>query len=270
MGTAAAMYLFFTDETNVDPHQGKFFIYGGLILTPEQLGQAHGAVEEVRRRYGYLDTDSFKFQTASRPKQLTVEEFTAAKAEVVAAANRLGIRMIIYVVLHDIAKNQPTETNIEWALNSVLADFDMRFLSDHNSYGTVCIDRLPEKFSYDYLKSKFQGGVTLPDGRNPRLSRIVHYSVSSDGASHVSSLVDIALGGVRYCVNAAGGIGKEPIAKAMFPNLAQMLWHKTTAEGTRQVGGYGFIQYPKNIKVPQYATMYQELATTLGEWGSAP
>lgn len=262
------MHTLFLDETNLSPNEGAFFIYGGLVLTPEQMITAHDAIDNIRHKYGYLPGDSFKFQTNARPHQLSIEQCRAAKREAIQAARDVGAQLIIYVVLHNIAKSQTTETNIEWALNSMLAHFDMRFLAEYQSHGAVCLDRLPDQFAYGYLASKFQHGVELPDGRQETLSRIIHYSVSSDGASHISSLVDIALGGMRYCVNAAGGIGKEDVARDILPPLAEMMWHKLQNDGVRQVGSYGFLQYPKVIKVQSYQAEYDSLVRTLTEWGS--
>jgi hypothetical protein len=263
------MYTLFLDETNLDPNEGRFFIYGGLILTPEQIVSAHSAVAAIRTKYGFLPGDSFKFQTAARPKQVSIEDSRAAKREAIEAARDLGVELIIYVVLHKIAANQTTTTNIEWALNSMLAHFDMRFLAEHGANGAVCLDRLPDQFAYSYLASKFRHGVELPDGRQVNLRRIVHYSVSSDGASHISSLTDIALGGMRYCINATAGIGKEAVAREILPPLAEMMWHTVKPNGVRQVGGYGFLQYPKEIWTQAYKAEYESLAQALSDWGSS-
>lgn len=263
------MFWLITDETNVEPQPGRFFIYGGLIMTPEQMSGAHEAIQEIRQKYGFSDADDFKFETRSRPQAMTIEKWTSAKREAITAAENLGITLIIYVVLHDIAGNKSVTQITEWAPNSVVAHFDMRFLAEKMSYGAVCIDRVDEKFGYRYLSSKFQEGIKLP-GRSPeKLRRIIHYSISCNGASHVSSLVDIVLGGMRYAVNTAGGVGKEELAKEILPPIARMMWHSVKADGSRRVGGYGFLQYPKEVKVPAYREQYVGLARTLSEWGSS-
>jgi hypothetical protein len=263
------MYWLVTDETNVEPGQGRFFIYGGLIMTPEQMLKAHEAIQDIRMKYGFSDTDDFKFETRSRPQSMTVEKWTRAKGEAIAAAEKLGATLVIYVVLHDIARNKPKTQITEWALNSVVAHFDMRFLTEKMSYGMVCIDRVDEKFGYRYLSSKFQEGIELPDGRTAKLARIIHYSISCNGASHISSLVDIVLGGMRYSVNTAGGVGKEELAREILPPISRMMWHAVKPDGSWQVGGYGFLQYPKDVLVPEYREQYVNLARTLSEWGSS-
>jgi hypothetical protein len=263
------LFWLFTDETNIEPSQGRFFIYGGLILTPEQMLESHNAIAEIRSKYGFKAGDAFKFQTNSRPSHMSIPDWTSAKREAIAAAERIGAILIIYVVLHDIAKNKSKQTNLEWALNSVLAHFDMRFLAEKLSYGMVCLDRIPESFGYAYLRGKFQEGITLPDGRECKLHRIIHYSMSCDGASHISSLVDITLGGMRYAINAVTGSGKEELARQILQPLARMMWYKQEPSGTHQVGGYGFLRYPKEVMVSAYDEEYKKLAETLSQWGSS-
>lgn len=257
------MYWLFTDETNLDPAQGRFFIYGGLILHADQLVEAHDAIVKIRQKYGYGDNDQFKFQTASRPAHISIEAFAKAKEEAIVAASDVGGILLTYVVLHDIARSNERHKTLEFALNVVLAHFDMRFLTEQNDFGVVCLDRVQESFGYPFLRAKFQDGLNLPDGRSPRLGRIMHYSMSCDGASHFSSMVDIALGGFRYCVNAAAGIGKGETAAKIFPPLAKMMWHERKPDGTHQIGGYGFLAYPKVIRAEQYKAQYRELTQTL-------
>ena len=164
------MFWLFTDETNLEPNQGRFFIYGGLIMTPEQMIAAHEAISGIRSRYGFNGADSFKFHTRSRPAHITFQDWTSAKRDAISAAERIGAVLIIYVVLHELAKGKgKKETNLEWALNSVIAHFGLRYLPAKEAYGAVCLDRVPEGFGYTYLCQKFQGGVSLPDGRAPKL-----------------------------------------------------------------------------------------------------
>jgi hypothetical protein len=260
--------MLLTDETNVTEKDGDFFIYGGLVMTPEVAAKLHAAVEQIRHKYGYQDGDQFKFQTKSRPEQVSIEDFAKAKAEANQAILEHGAVVMIYVVLHHLARNQSIETMTEWALNSLLYHFDSKFLSEKNDVGAVCIDRLDPGQAYVYMKDKFANGVTFPSGTKVKLRRVIHYSMSSDGASHLSSLTDIALGSVRYAVNFATGHGKEEVARKVLQPVAEAMWHKLKPNGEHQVGGYGFIQYPQSIKVDAYRERYDALARRLGELGS--
>lgn len=261
------VYWFHLDETNNTSADGPFFIFGGLIATPIQAIAVHDAIAEIRGRYGYQQGDPFKFQTRSRPAHVSQEDFVAAKQAAVALLEELGVTMIVYVVLHDIATGS-VEENSEKALNALLSHFEFRFLPEFSARGTVTIDRVDDKFGYPYLRTKFQHGISLPDGRKAALPSIVHYSFSGDGLSHMSSLVDISLGAFRYCVNTTFGKGNEAVAKEMIRPLSRALWCKSKDDDERQIGGYGFLQYPKEIKVERYRKQYDTLTAKLTEWTS--
>jgi hypothetical protein len=259
------MRFLFLDETNLVASQGDFFIYGGLVITPEQMPVLHDAVSQIRATFKFQPTDSLKFHTRSRPDHLSIADWTLAKSQVIAAAEAAGVRLLSYVVLHDIAKQQTQETLLEWALNAIVSHFDLKYLAEHSDRGAVCLDRLDEKFSYAYFQDKFSNGVTLHDGRTVLLSRIVYYSTTCDGASHLSSIVDIVLGGLRYCVNSASGTGNDAVAAQIFPPVARMMWSKDSAN-ERKIGGYGFLQYPREVRVPAYQERYRALATALSSY----
>ena len=261
------MYWLFTDETNVTDKDGAFFIYGGLIMTADQMQALNAEVVTIREKYGYLGGDQFKFQTASRPKQVSPTDFAAAKGEALALLEKHGALVVMYVVLHELARNKSVQTMTEWALNSLIAHFDLRFLSERGAVGAVCIDRLDPKFGYGYMKDKFASGVTLPDGRTEKLDRVIHYSMSCDGASHMSSLTDIAPGSMRYAVNFATGQGKEDVARAIMVPLARAMWAKQIGD-VRQVGGYGFLKYPKDVRSARFQAQYDDLIQKIGELGS--
>jgi hypothetical protein len=261
------MKFLFLDETNLVPSQGAFFIYGGIVLSPDQMPVLHDAVAEIRQKYKFRASDSLKFHTRSRPKNLSIADWTAAKSDVIKAAEAAGVRVLSYVVLHEIAKQQSQERLLEWALNALVAHFDLRYLAEHKDRGAVCLDRLDEKFSYSYFQDKFMNGVVLPDGRHVLLDRIVYYSTTCDGASHLSSVVDVVLGGLRYCINAASGGGKNDVASQILPPIARMMWSRDSPT-ERKVGGYGFLQYPKEVRVQAYREQYQDLAEMLASYSA--
>jgi hypothetical protein len=216
-----AVHWLFADETNVTPEQGKFFIYGGLVATPDQIVDCHNAIQEIRSRFGFADTDQFKFHTRSRPSHISQSDWNRAKSEALMAGHRAGVKMIAYVVHHGIAKGVEGNGKVEYALNTLISHFDLRYLGQYaDAYGAVCIDRIDEEFGYRHLRDRFQKPLSLPEGRAVALERIVHYSMTCDGASHMSSLVDLAVGGFRYCVNAAMGAGREEVAEQIMRPIA--------------------------------------------------
>jgi hypothetical protein len=122
-------YWFHTDETNLDRSQGTFFIYGGFVMTPEQMAEVHHAVRDLRAAYKYEPGDDFKFHTKSRPSQITIDTWTESKAAILSGTADIGIDMIVYVVHHGIAANQPVEKRMKYALNATVTKFDMGYLA---------------------------------------------------------------------------------------------------------------------------------------------
>lgn len=256
----------FLDETNNSPSEGKFFICGGLAMEGEQMRQIHDMMEGVRTEYGFARADQFKFQTASRPKSMEVQKWTEAKRTALERAADIGVDLFFYAIHHGIAAGQASKT-AEYGLNAVIAKFDMSYLAEHGDVGVVCIDRVDPKFGFGYLRDRFQQPLTLPDGRSPRLKRVIHYSMSCDGASHISSLVDLAIGGMRYCVNAATGKGRDAVAEQLLPSLATLLWSKEV-NGEHYARDRGFLLYPKEVRAEVYKEEYAQLVSTLTKYAN--
>jgi hypothetical protein len=76
------------------------------------------------------------------------------------------------------------------------------------------MDRIPVDKPYDYLKEKFQVGMTRNGKTMGRYDRILGFAHGADGTSHLCSVCDILLGAFRYCVNDPTN---ENAAIAMFP-----------------------------------------------------
>jgi len=253
------MHWFVTDETNKNSVPGQFFIYGGLVLNDEQAVQITDAVTEIRERYGYLAGDSFKFNLKSQPQQVAREQSKAAKQEVVAKLEEVGARMIVYVILHDIAASKSDEEVMNYALNTVASKYHA-LLVDEGATGLMLIDRADEQHAH--LGSLFQFGINIDNWKAPLSDKIVLFGMTANNESHLSSAVDIALGSFRYCVNTAGGSGSEIVASEMFPPLARIIWGKTVG-GALRLGGYGYVARPAEVRAAVYAAHYATLAASL-------
>ncbi|GAA4385565.1 hypothetical protein [Agromyces bauzanensis] len=250
------MHWFVTDETNNDFVEDKFFIYGGLVLDDEQFLKLTERVGEIRAKYGYTRGDSFKFHTRSRPTQVTIDDSKAAKRELVESLEEFDVKMIAYLILHNIAKGVTDQVRMNWALNTVTWAYH-RFLEREGATGVMMMDRADEQ--HIHLAELFQHGIDVEGKRVAVDDRINFFGMTSDNASHISSAVDIALGGFRYCVNAAGGDGSQVVAAEIFPPLARTLWGVEVA-GTKYLRNYGFHPMPKTeIKSYRYRGLYTDL-----------
>ncbi len=82
----------------------------------------------------------------------------------------------------------------------------------------------------------------------------------------MSSLTGIALGSMRFCINSATGRENEAVARKILPVLSKAMWQRRTPDGGLQIGNYGFLQYPKDIRKPEYREKYRDLAQKLAEY----
>jgi hypothetical protein len=257
------MYWLFLDETNTSPEAGPFFIYGGLAIRSEKLPDVHHMISDVRTEYGFSDTDQFKFSTRTRPEAMPVESWREAKSQALERAHSIGVDLIVYAVHHQIARKEYAQT---YALNQLISSFDKIYLERVDDFGAVCIDRVEEDFGFKYFRETFRTPFTYPSGWQSKADRVIHYSMSCDGASHINSLVDLAIGGMRYCMNAAMGNGKDEVAEQIMRSLAKLLWAPRERNGKRYLLDYGLILRPQNVEVPAYREDYKRLIEKLSEY----
>jgi hypothetical protein len=255
------MHLLLVDESNKGHMPNKFFILGGLVFSEEQVTKVDAAIKARRHEFGFEDGDSFKFDTNSRPPQVTIPQHREAKRATISDLKRIGVRLITTVCLHDLAGNNPDQT-MEFGLNNVAASYH-RLLTQENTVGYMLMDRDNDR--YDYLERFHQHGFKYKNSEKAVQDRILLFGMTSDNASHLGSATDIALGAFRYCVNAAGGEGRDEIAKTMFQDLADLMWGELDASGTKQVGNRGYIPSPEvsNIRVLKYREKYERLGNAL-------
>ena len=152
------MYIFFGDETNLNPStENKFFIYGGIIVPIENLSNLNDAILEIRNKYNYKPNDSLKFDSNLKPKHITLEQCKKAKQEVVEACEKNNCTIITYLILHKIAKDQ--KKLLFWGIDNIIGTFNA-FLKEQKSYGICLLDNPPLATGVNkYMSDKFQLGL---------------------------------------------------------------------------------------------------------------
>jgi len=259
------MHWFLVDETNRDYSADHFFIVGGLVFTEAQVELVDAAVREVRQTHGYKPGDSLKFDTNGRPDYITPQQHKDAKQDLIVRLRDIGVRMVVYVILHDICMNESYDNRMNFALNTlVYAYTDLLFRE--NATGVMLIDR--DNGRYDHLEHLFQHGLNFEGREVPVTARIRLFGMTNDNASYLSSATDVALGAFRYCVNAAGGWGRDHVAREMFPPLGDMIWGVETQSGVKQVKGFGYQPRPQTVKAYRYKELYEALATALATYSN--
>jgi hypothetical protein len=254
------MYFMFGDEADKDAAKDKkFFVYGAVFVPTNSVLPLHAEVERLRIAAGMAATDSLKSGTNSKPESMSAETHRQLKNDVMKAAREKGnVRFCAQVTLHELARDRDHDDRVEWGANTILGKFNT-FLREQSSYGFAVMDRMPVKTPYEYLKEKFEVGMTFPDKPSARLDRILGLSHGADGTSHLCSVCDILLGSFRYCVNEPDN---EEAGKAMFPTLMKMMWKGKQGRKT-EVREFGLCFRPLKVDAPKFKAEYDELETRL-------
>ena len=248
-------YVLLTDETNQQPSErARFFIYGGVFFPAAAIPDLHEVVRDARAEAGYQRADEFKFDTRSRPEQVTRQQHTAAKRRALEGCAELDVRFIAYLVLHDIARNRSLEQLVRFGVNTVLSTFQ-KFLAHEGESGICLVDRLPYRHGHQSLGEIFQHGLQMPNNRRHVLNRVLLLGETTQQESFLGSIVDIVLGSFRYCVNERQN---ERVTRAMLPPVVQMMWSRRSND-TVYVREYGLLFRPRTVSVPAYEQEYDEL-----------
>lgn len=257
-------YLLFADEANpeqTDP--AKFFIYGGVFVPIERTERIHCAIENLRAAYGFESLDQLKFQTRSKPKKISVDQHTEMKAAIyeIAAAN--NVEFCGYAILHAITAKKDHATLVEWGANILLAKYN-QFLSEKDSKGWANFDRINTAKPYKYLQDKFANRVEV-DGTPVTLENIVGYSFTCDGASHLSTLADVLVGGFRYIINEPT---RDVAGKHIVRSLGPLFWGQVK-DGVNFIGDRGLVLRPTEVKAAKYQADYEETRSRLTAWSKS-
>jgi hypothetical protein len=251
------MHVLFGDETNTQAARDvEFFIYGGLILSDEQVAEVHEGVRGIRYDLGLGHREPLKFG-GPRPKHVSADDHRQAKQEVLELLDEVDAVFLAYCVHHRIASAVSIGKRNEYALNTVLWGFN-RFLSVEGDHGMVVLDQLrpQERFVVSRLNSE---GLEMFDRRTVPVPRITGITTAHIEWSHCLSACDVILGAFRYCVNRPD----TDASKEMFPIVVRQLWYREDASGRRLMRDYGLFLRPKEVKAPKIKARYDWLVASL-------
>jgi len=167
------MHLLYCDETNLDPKDHRFFVYGGLVIPCDNAKQLHDEIEEIRKKSSVPKEFSLKFNP--KPSNMSHKEFTGVKQAVIEAAVRNKCIFLVSIILHQIATSADEARRNE--INRVLFHFNS-LLIRQDSYGLCLIDRFSDAQIDSHLREKFSvlpgfqwvAWSNLPSGRWHSLS----------------------------------------------------------------------------------------------------
>jgi len=257
--TLPAVKLLYCDETNLDPKPNGFFLYGGLVIDADESVTLHKNIEHIRQVNNIPSDFLLKFNPG--PKHLDHQGFIKVKQQVIAAAVAAGCKLLVSIILHQVATNPDDARRNE--INRILLGFDGH-LTQYDKYGLALIDRFEDSKIDNHLREKFSIGLRgMPISDPYRLSRILGFHYSAIGQSHFSSVIDVVIGSLRFCVNAMGVAANQATATAMLQQMSPLF--ERGASG--KVIDRSFFFSPKTVKFTPYRKRYKELKTYLAENG---
>jgi hypothetical protein len=193
------MYLLYCDETNFQKLTGDFFVYGGIVIEATKAADLAAQLITIRDQYKVPANFLVKFNPG--PEGMSHQDFVGLKQAYMAAAAKYDVKLLVNLLLHDIAKDSDEARRN--GINTLCYHFDC-FLNRPTVSGLVLIDRFNDKKLDGHLQEKLAVGLTgkLPFGDRIEIKHIVGYHTTAIGQSHFCSLVDIVLGSLRFAINA--------------------------------------------------------------------
>lgn len=258
------LYVLYCDETNLEERAGDFLIYGGLMIDADLALGLSSAIDDLRRRYGVNRDYRLKFNPG--PEELGHVQFVALKQEALQIIAAHGARLIVYLVLHDIAVDPDTARRN--GINTVCYHFDC-LLNRLAGTGLVLIDRFNDAGNVidAHLRDKFTIGLTgMPYGGEIRLANIVGFHYSAIGQSHLPSLIDIVLGSLRFAINTHTRSQHQHLetSRTLLGLLSPLFWRQHDGEPVPELS---LLFSPKVVLREHFRRQYNDLKQFLADGG---
>jgi hypothetical protein len=259
------MYLFYCDESNLEKRSGDFLLYAGITI-PDHNALALSRTIDALLANPKISRD-YRLKFNPRPTNLDHQEFIVLKSAVIEAAIKADVKLLSYMILHDIAKS-PDEARRN-GINHTCFHFDC-YLNRVKDTGLVLVDRFNDEGNEigAHLTEKFSVGLkNMPYSREMRLENIVGFHYSAIGQSHFPSILDVIVGSLRFAINV---YTRQPqykaTAMAILKSLNPLFFRE---EGSEKVSEIGLILSPKAITIKSYRQKYQGLKDFFAEAGIA-
>lgn len=238
------MYLLFSDETNREVSSTKkFLIYGGIFMNAEDIESLSTSIRNVHEEFGFewREQQFIKFNTNERPNSVTPEKHKNAKSKILETLNEFNVKVANIIVHHEITARKSESEKLEYTSGALFEAFH-RYLEEKEDVGIVFADNWPTEGSNKFFSKLFCSGIEFYDRR--RLDRIMVYSQTGVSHSFLASAGDVALGGLRYCVN---NPEKTVAPRAILEKLLPLMWARVS-DGTNFILQKGIDFRPREIR----------------------
>ncbi len=257
------MWLLYADETNLDP-KTAFFVYGGIAVPGDRAGALDDEIDRLRKQLNVPQKYVLKFNPG--PEGMSHADFIALKSGVLNAAAAHGASLFVTLTHHGVIKGGDVEAARRMAIDRLIIRFDA-FMHRQDDRGLVLLDRFSDKKLDSQLQETLSVGLRgLPYSTEYELKKIVGIHLSAIGQSHFCSLVDVALGSLRFALNAFTSENERqlPTAATLLGLLSPLLLR---FDGGSDVHELSLSFSPKNVKSDAYRADYVRLAKFLADHG---
>jgi hypothetical protein len=258
------MRLLYCDETNLEPRDGDFFVYGGLSISESSALMLSERIDAIR-----LDAkvpNDFRLKFNPGPEGMSHHDFIELKQNVILASIEAGCEMYVSIILHNIASDVSEARRNE--INRVCLNFNS-LLNRDQEVGLVLVDRFEDQKIDGHLREKFSIGLKgMPYSESFRLNRIVGFHYSAIGQSNFPSIVDIVIGSLRFCINEHTRHRENPSASCnTILKLLSPLFPRNSAG---RIDDQHMFFSPKVIKSARFKGEYEALCEFFASFGLCP
>ncbi len=248
------MYLMYSDESNLEPSENTFFIYGGVMIDAEKAKDLSDSIQTIREEKRIPSEFVLKFKPA--PDNLSHAEFNDCKQRIIQKAIENECLFLVSLIHHGVATNPDEARRKE--INRIAYHFNC-MLSRRNSHGLMLIDRFDDSQIDAQLRERFSVGLRgLPYTDPYRLERILGYHYGAKGQSNFGTVVDIVLCSFRFAVNAfcRNDAANLQTASILLRLLARLFFRET---GETRVSEISLSFSPKIVRASGYRQEYENL-----------
>ena len=264
------MYTLLGDESNRTAIDGEFFIYGGLVIETAKLGELSQGVADLRAQHQVPSGHPLKFSLSTIPKGWLKTQFHDLRSDVLKLVTRLGGKMIVYVVLHAVARTKSAEEVQRMGMNSILNRY-ATFLERQQTWGLAMLDQ--DNLIFKNIRDIHRDGLVI-DGKKTSLGPQIASVLAFDAnGSHLASVADITVGAFRYCVNSLPKVGGTSSVAQM---VASHHWYgelrnilPTVAGTTIDFSSPNVMFRPIEVNYYEYKSRYVELERHLNKLARA-
>lgn len=180
-----------------------------------------------------------------------------AKSETLELLRNHRIVFLPVLVPHHVAERNPSKTLVDWNANMAILLWE-RFLESVHDTGVCILDRRPGGDDGSYLRELFSKEPESPPGRDFSLKRTHLLGYTMEGASHLLSVLDIALGAFCYAINDRRQQQSKMASKMLKTVVGAMRQLELPGGQTvLEADGYAFL--PLNKKTIRVQAEYAEL-----------